>query len=340
MRFGWLLALLSFALLLDASVAWCSGRDRVVIVGVPANGALGRQLRIELSTRGFDVLLLEPEVDGERAQLERVGREPEVLAAICVASEAGGGVEIWLKSAGVLSLHSVEASHAAPRVTALRSAERLRASLLELRAEPAPPPPLGPASVPTPDLPTPSPESGSALRREKPPRWGFGVGGAALVSPGGLDRVFSVTPSVDVWFHRDWGAALRAFVPLNDVELEGPEGSTSLSLTVFALGPILRVRPAATRWQLDAQLAGALALLHMKASTAPPFESHDARASSAGVLGSLAVGYRIGSAFRLSSGVLLGSMFPEMQVRFGERTAATWGSLYGGGTVSLHTELD
>jgi hypothetical protein len=152
--------------------------------------------------------------------------------------------------------------------------------------------------------------------------------------------VLSLTPSVEAWFHDNWGAALRAFLPLSESRITGPEGSTTIAITLVALGPSLRVRPAATRWQLDAQLACAVALLDMQGSAEPPFESHDVLASSAGVMGSLAVGYRLSRAFRLSSGVLLGSLFPKAEVRFGERAAASFGGLYGGATVSLHAELD
>jgi hypothetical protein len=168
----------------------------------------------------------------------------------------------------------------------------------------------------------------------------FGLGGAALVSPGGLDRVLLLAPSVELWFHPNWGAALRAFLPLNEAQLTGPEGSAAISVTLLALGPSLRIRPAATRWQLDAQLALGLALLRMKGSVSPPFEAHDVLASSAGPMGSLAVGYRLSGAFRLSSGVLVGGLLPEAEIEFGERSAATWGALYGGATVALHAELD
>lgn len=342
MRLGRLLALLlGFALLLATSETRARERGRIVIVGVAASGALGRQLRIELAARGYDVLLLEPGSLTTREQLEHAGREPEVQAAIRVASDEGGGVEVWTRSdsaAPTLTLHSVETSHADARVTALRSAERLRASLLELPEDalpPQPPPVTSPAHV---DAET-AVDRVAAVRHDAP-RWVLGLGAAALVSPGGLDRVLSFTPSVELWIHPNWGAALRAFLPLNEAQLTGREGTTTISTTLVGLGPSLRVRPAATRWQLDAQLALGLALLRMQASAEPPFEGHDVQASSIALMGSLAVGYQLSAAFRLSSGVLLGKLLPEAEVRFGDRTAATWGALYGGATLAVHAELD
>jgi hypothetical protein len=170
MRLGWLFALLlSFTLLLDASPLVARGRERIAIIGVAAGSALGRQLRIELTTRGYDVLLLEPSARSTAEQLEAAGREPDMKAAIRVGSGEGGDVEVWLKSGpGTLSLHSVETTHAEARVTALRSAERLRASLLELPAEPQMQQPRAAAPVARPVQPAASADGGIAPRPLRP----------------------------------------------------------------------------------------------------------------------------------------------------------------------------
>jgi hypothetical protein len=181
-----------------------------------AGEGVDSQLKAELESAGFEVVLVTdasaPSPDG----LEQIARRTESMAAILIVhrnDELAADVWVTDRITGKTVLRRVRPDAPAPeaeRILALRAVELLHASLVELNLphdprgeEPPPPevekwvaPPPGAAHPPLRDEPAASPKSRENAAQAQPRMFALALGAAALGGPGGLD--LAVAPAIGV----------------------------------------------------------------------------------------------------------------------------------------------
>jgi hypothetical protein len=136
------------AIALWAPAAW-GAASRVAIVKPAKRDArieeASVRLGAELSAAGFEVIVLEAKrgVDA-RSQVERVALDPPPFATIAITrTPEGAAADVWVadrlsKKTVVRRIEQAELeSEAPPRALAIRAVELLRASLLEVEADPS-----------------------------------------------------------------------------------------------------------------------------------------------------------------------------------------------------------
>jgi hypothetical protein len=317
----------ALAAILAPSIASAQSPPRVVLVADRDSDLVGMRLVGELSALGFEVVAVavDPGTDAGREPLEELARERQAVAALRVVP-LSGGVEVWIvdRVTGKTVLREVVTAgegETVEEVVALRSVELLRASLMEIdaphrvRGEVAPPPNIR-RVVPRP-RPPPAP----------PPRLSLGLAPALLPSPGGM----GLPVDVRVWVrHRAgerWGWTAIGLVPVVPAHVEAPEGEADGAPWLLGGGLDLYLTAPGAPFGGVLGAGGALALVQMQGiSTQQPYRlASDGALVSAGYLSAGAT-YALTPFLRLAADCVGGIAFPEVQMKFGGRAAATWGT--------------
>jgi hypothetical protein len=201
-----------------AALVMASSGSRIAILVRPSvvgpDAELEALLRSELLAEGFEVLTIAQPV-ADDTTLEAVARRTDSIAVIVVAEPNGElAANVWMRDrvAGKTALRQVRPepmAPGAPSIIAIRAAELLRASLLELsEAHPAR------AEAPAEVLPGPRPQKGlestapapidkvenvEAITDRHRAAWLASAGGALVGGPGGLSA--GLAPVLAIGWH-------------------------------------------------------------------------------------------------------------------------------------------
>lgn len=303
----------------------------LVILIDPGAGAVTSRLREELESLGMQVLLLPPPEPG--ARIEERAWALGAVAAIRITPAGPGTVELSIldRATGKTVIRSLNIATptdpAAAELIALRTAELLRASLMELQASH---PPRGDVRS-EPELRAlravgDKPAASGSLWVRAGPTVSYGVGlGPALGMGAGLGLVFGSR----------LGLTLQTLQPLVGHELSPPEGQISILGAHYRLGAALRLDRKDRRLGTEFDAGLALVRLVVAGRARTPFvgvrEEHLLWGPWAGA------GLRLQIASRLG---LVGSAeasfaFPRLVVRATGRELASWGRPLATGLVAL-----
>jgi hypothetical protein len=351
--------------LLGGGAARAGEPPKIVIVAAQAEDTIVAQLRAELRTMGFNVVVVDTSSTAfPREELEKTARDNSAMAALLVRASRAG-LEVWVvdRITGKTLLRDVVGTEGVPgrdTTVALRAVELLRASLMEIDAPhplrgdmPAPPAireivglplpdPAAPASAPPsffapPSLPAPRtrvppfPVASSSSS----PLFGVDVAPAILGSPGGLAALPALELGVHVWLHRRISVDVGTFLPIGSVQLKAAEGQSQNRVTLFlAGGRVSLARPEAT-WVPTLGAGATLIWLRTDGVGAPNFVGK----SNDGFSGApfLRPGLRLalGSRIDLHADLLAGVAVRRLVVDYAGRDAATWGTPFFAGSLGV-----
>lgn len=286
------------------------------------------QLRSELGAGGFAVVLVPVAPPLSRDGLEEAARSGGCFAAIGITGREPA-LDIWVtdRVTGKTVLRRIDAPAEAPRASALvalRAAELLRASLLELNVER---PPNGEVRAEPevrawvkPTAPFPAAERAPAPPRV--PRFGAAIGVAAFVAPGGLPP--AITPGAVVSWRATsaWLGELALFAPALG-RLDAFGGSAMVDQELGLVGARRELAVGVVRPSVG--LAVGAFRLGARGVASPPLRaSSDQRWSFAAALGA---GARADVAPRLAivGDVRVIGLYPRPLIRFAGREVATTG---------------
>jgi hypothetical protein len=316
-------------------------RPSVAIVG-PVDG-LALQIRAELSSLGFQVVLLERSEPAQTpGEAQDAARAAGAAAAICVVPSAAG-VRVWVvdRVTAKTSSRELERSDDAAgvdRLLAVRVVELLRASLLELalpeptRGEVEPTPELRAAAglqSPRTASAAAAPDAAAPQLRETTPGSGAllldgGFGGSVSAGAGNLAPGLSVGAFWQPLPRASVG--LSALVPLVAATLSRAEGSASIRPWQFAAAA--RLYPFAPGGSLEPSLGLGLAVLRFQIEgkrTTSQYQLRSEQLLVAGPHAELALRWRVSSRIALRSSLGLDYALTQPIVQFAGREVATLG---------------
>jgi hypothetical protein len=308
---------------------------------------LTRQLRVELAALGFEVVLIDDlgKVDLS-AEVLKLTRDEDLLAVIRTSSD-GSRLEVWAADAeaGIYVTRGIDLlrSGGSPRIIALRAVELLRAGLREIEARRQlarlPPPALPPAPerppvplAPPPVSTSPSPDV-SKHAATPAAHYVLGASAGALLSAGGVAKIFTVSPNLEFWPLSDLGVVARGFLPLESPSVSNDKGSASVSVYLGSVALAYRLRPAQAKWQFQAEAGGGGAMLRTEGVARAGTVGTNDVATSPTAYASLALAYDVTPDIAITGGALVGSLFPRATIAFVHVPAAHWGALYGAGLL-------
>ena len=236
MRSARFVPVVALALTLGGAVAASGPRVALVVVGPLDQDAmqLEARLRAELLVSGFEVLTVQREQQAGSSDLARIAGESGAGAAVSIVrSDRWLSAEVWLSRsrAGTAVLQQVRpepVSHDAPAIVAIRAAEILRASAIDLRSPTSPAPaasadPTPPSAAPVAVRaapPSPPQRSSAPVDRgptpvpARPRLLSITAALSAVGGPGGVPGGFGPTLGLSSWFADAWAAEVRATGPV------------------------------------------------------------------------------------------------------------------------------
>ncbi len=284
---------------------------------------------------------------GFAAQTTDVSAEPlepsqiEVLAAHARVNiglsplESGRGLQIWLVDPVshrlafrevILSLYGPADS---PEVIAVRMVETLRATLIDLQkerrvvAEPAPPPPRPAAVV--------------AAHRS---RFSLGLGGAGVVSPGGLGAIGLLQTSLAGALGSRFCLVLDGALTPVAARLHRTEGSASL--TWYMAGAALRFGVTEPTARLSLRSSAGVWVTHLtsRGQAAAGFTDGQSSSTSAVPHVDLGVRWSLSARLGLAADAAVGFSAPGVDLAFAGHSVASWGRPLWLGRLQLEAFLD
>lgn len=254
--------LLGIALVLPGMAGASAPRVALIVTGPLDDEAalLEARLRAELLISGFEVLTVSRSGPVGQAELARIADESGSSAAVSIVrSEQWLSAEVWLSRSrgGGSVLQQVRPepiSRDAPAIVAIRAAEILRASAIDLR-EPAtsssspaalasssspavassPAPPLAPASAAPPSPALPLVDRGETPRADDAPRvFALTAALSALGGPGGVPGGFGPTLAASWSFAEAWSVEGRGTGPISS-SVAFDDGSVDVDQELLAL---------------------------------------------------------------------------------------------------------
>jgi hypothetical protein len=326
-------------------------RERVILLVRTANddGVMNR-VRAELGASAWRILELRLDERLGKISLGKLSAQQQARAAVRF-SAAEARVELWVAraSGNVEETLDASAERDDDAVVALRISEALRARGLSFgpeakresepesaaheerrRAESEP----SQARRETTRRAAPEGANARAAPREASPRESTAEGAsnelwlefASALSggPGGLGVSFDVWGSARLDFGARWACSLLGVIPVVPPELQGAEGSARVArylLGTSAEGTWLRTRAI--------RLGGGLGVwgsrTEMRGSGASGYVGGSDSVFALGPLARLVARARITEGLWLSASGLGGLSFPEVSVKFADRTAGRWG---------------
>ncbi|HEY2510310.1 MAG TPA: hypothetical protein VGI39_05625 [Polyangiaceae bacterium] len=333
---------LSVAFVLLSGTASAASRVVVVDDGDRSTRAATERLRGELAAAGFEVAPRAPHGADARDDVEDPAGDG-VATVRLVRNPQTHSAELWVSDrlTGKTLIRKVNADpERAPRLVALRGAELLRASLLELAAPPhdeAPPQTPAMAQPPPPEVmhlvaPVPAvlqhPEAPSP-RAAPPSRWiehvALDAGVAVLAS---FDRLGpAAAPTLGVWIALPASLAVR-------IQIAGPGFAPQLSNPVGTASVRQELASVGLAWIPD--LHGALAPfvavgagpyhLHVQGTASLPFHGAEDDVWAAAIGGGAGVGLRVAHGVALSAEGEVLAITPQPTVSIGGQQVASTGS--------------
>jgi hypothetical protein len=343
------------AIALSTGTSW--GTLRVLLVaddhpGSPPAAPRGTvaQLRAELETAGFEVLVRTSGATDSAHAMEAAARLANAFAAITVFdTDAGTSADVWVtdRVTGKTLLRRVDVTDESPeanRILAIRAVELLEASLVELDLpRPQPPSPSSPALPP----PASEKETGTTaspvLEPSTPPRkpssapieptgesnglppaspsFGLTLGMAALGGPGGLRANVAPIMTLSVRLSEVFSGEVGFVGPVRG-SLESEIGSAEVDQE---LGTVrLRIDPAPIQQRLSAFAAVGLGIYRLGGSgtSSSPYAGAADSAWAAAVTGGVGGRVRVSRGFALA--LQLDGFFtaPRPAARFAESPVA------------------
>lgn len=318
---------LAMAALLLLAPAASAQPPVVAVAGDPPADAARARLIEELEAQGYEVV----QADREEA---RVGLSARLIVGprrieVRVVNRRNGGVE---RREAVIQLGPNEDDTAS---AAIRAAEYLRASLIEVGAsapsKPAPPAPGADVPHPAP-RPTPKPVDRPSSTVHA------GLGPGVLYSIGGLAAVPSLEPSIR-WRTASWGGVrLNVMVPLASSSVSRDAGSVAVKTTAFGLS--IWGSPIRSKWvEPHLELGVHAFFLSMTSSPAAGYEGED----HSRVIGAALAGAGLAlfpSRIRLRLAVSTGPTLEHEHVNILRQQAARWGEWLVSASAMVEAGLD
>lgn len=301
---------------------------RVAVSVVPADGT-ETFLAGELRFLGLDPhpihLTQEPDFD----TMQRLAREGHFAAVLYVDRQrAQVHVTVLDRMTGKMSTRRLDASQElAPRDVAVRAVELLRASLLELTAEAAPPPER---EVEAP------PELARTLAPR--PRWGLALGGSVTGAPGGL------TPSVALrlaWWampHRIVGFTVAGMAPVLPARVDAEEGEAEVRIGWITVGPRFALAPEHRYVRPALAIGLGPAFFGMTGRATAPYLGGRALVVTGIAEAELDLDFVLSSHWRIRVSGSVGLCMTRPEVVFAGRRAGTWCLPFGVGQLGVAVE--
>lgn len=303
----------------------------IVLLRAPGDQHVMAQLKAELVASSWDVVELRPPRNEPRS-LQEIARDLNARAVLRPGADRLS-VDIWVyRSSGAASdaeeTISVDTPDLAEQLLAFRVTEALRAHGLRFNPPSREKPP-----------PEPSPEAPPPIAPEKPRYRSRGLlwleGAPAFsLSPGGLPSELSAYASIGVNLHRRWSIGALGSVPLIGQAIEGREGNATIRTHLVGGALDAFVLDGDSR-QLAVRVAFVTTISSMRGQAQSGFISRTDTvltvAPMIGLAGHIGLSPRLQFVGRIAGGATL----PELQVRFGEREAASWGQPFLLLTVGL-----
>ena len=323
-----LLAWLSWSVLRVAHAEPSAAGSRVAVIG-PPDAPVTRQLDAELGLLGFQVTHADAPETIAADPLRTLAADLDVAAAILVDSRENE-LDLWVvdRVTGKTTIRVIEVDDAsspdAARIAAVRAIDLLRASFRELETEPAPPE----AEV------APAPPVRAAAR-PRAPRFALALGPAVGGSPGGVGATGHVAITFGYTPRRFVGLGVRGFAPIAGRRVASAEGAARLDIGWVTAGPRLRVlRPSGVA-HLGFGLSAGPTFVGMRGEAADPYVG-GRDLVVAGILELDAeLAFSVHPRLRIWLDGSLGTVLPEVGVRFAGRRVATWGLPLGVGALGL-----
>jgi hypothetical protein len=269
-----------------------AARSRVAIVRSASNDRLLKEattrLRAELGDAGFDVVEVDETPGDPRAGVEGASGGAGFATVSMNRAGAGAQADIWISDhvTGKTVVRRLQVGGApnAAAVLAIRAMELLRASLLEVAAEPEPTTTAPQRETPADVMKWVAPALPKHPRVERQPFQGsaLGVGAVALHGLRGVGLAFGPTLRFSHSIYGPWFGRLLLAGPLVGPELSAPGGSASVRQEFASLdfGVTTRANPIGAYGWVG---LGAFNL-HATGSAAAPY-----RPTSEGVLSFLSM---------------------------------------------------
>jgi hypothetical protein len=296
------------------------------------------RLRSELDALGLRVVeVSDPAGDRSPRSLERAAREVGAFAALRIVPWERG-IEVWIADRitgkTVLRELVVAPGEASDEVVALRAVELLRASLLELelpheQSGEVPPPPAVKRLVARP----------KPARPEAPPRFGVGLGGGPLLSPGGIDPSWQILLKARYVIAPRWSAELAALAPTVPSTIRQPEGSADVSIFFVGTALAFELLPQPDAWTARTAVGVGGAALRMVGSASALYVSGTDTVTVALPYARIDLLHRIATDVRLGASIWAGVAWPRATVSFADRQVASWGRPAGIGNLVLEVDF-
>lgn len=347
--------------------AQAPARPRLVVIMDGSTGRLRVRIGEELDTMGFEpvVLVRNTTTTDELAELTR--QAGGVAGAHISIREHS--VQLWLldRTTGKTLMRKLERpSDIQESALALHTVELLRASLLELKLPNAPRgeveasdsllraarvPPTADRSrrserssvAPRPPAPaSPAPNSATSVppsERVRDPALALELGLAALDALGNL-KPFAALAVGGAWFASpELRVGAVAFVPLTGMTHEAAEGSSETRVTLA--GAELRWQDTLGTWRPFGALGFSVVRLGTRGQTSfRVFEGRRDHATSVGGFVRLGLGVQLAPSLRLSPQLITGVQHAYFVIDYVGRDAATWGPLWGGGSLMMEGDFE
>jgi hypothetical protein len=304
----------------------------VVLFSKDPPDPLVRRVGAELHSLGFDVVTApDDETPKSAAQMESTAQSSDALAAVRVAI-GDTSVDLWIVNVRTheMLLRRVAAGRDAA-VTALRSVEALRVSLIDLQALLPPPPP------------EPEPIAKQVEPRESiapiapPPRrnnFGFELGLAAATGTGGFDPSMHAVGQLQWLASAHWAAQVLGVAPITTSKVSAGEGSANVTFGILGAGATWQpLAPNVWTPYLGAGVAGVL--LYTRGAPSPGFIGHSQVDLTAAPYLRAGSSFSLGPALRFTADLLGAVSAPEPVVYFDSRRASAWGRPLLLGTVGV-----
>jgi hypothetical protein len=328
----------SFVLLLASWVS-CAGVVRaqatpktVVMLVDPRVLPLSRRLEQEIESLGLAVKVIAVDAS-EHASLQAAALGAGAVAAIRVTPMGGGDVDMTIldgatgKTVSWKLVAPTTSEPAAAELTATRTVELLRASLLELAARRTLPPV---AATPAPRVQVqPAPAA-----HEPAQRLSISVGPAALYSatfrPGAqLEAGIAWLP------FRHFGVGAAVLAPLIPPRLTSRQGSVDLFASLYRLGALAEVGGQASPVSLRCSAGIELDKLRFEGRPTPPYVgATETRTTWSAFIGA-APHFRLAPSLSVITELVVGVASPTTVVRIAGREATTWGRPQGSAALGL-----
>lgn len=295
--------------------------SKIGVVGVPPDHALNMQLQAELQTLGFQVVVIQANIQSFR-EVKRLAKSNQVKAAIWITDIDQPTIEIWVVD--LITNKTIERTIDNPttrpsdrsRLIALQTIELLRASLREQATS-------GTMEQKTTQKIVPSLTS----QEDEHPSYHLSMilGPVIILSPGGLPPSLQVGLGLSWAISSRWGLSLRVQISPLGVEIEEEAGTADIRMGDLAIGPYLCLTDFTDIWQIDIGSNIGTSVVYMQGYANQGLESRSVFATSAIVYGYTGLSYKANSNWRFRVEGQIGSLVPEVTVRFAGKDIVTWG---------------